>query len=115
MAGRRLGMRHCDVQLFGDRVTLKGMIAEMETGEGKAMIATWPARAAALAGIPVHNVTVNDFQVGRDADWIRPIHEAFGLTVGTMLEGIGPRRASPRLYLRRHVLQQQAAGVRSPQ
>ena len=89
VAGRRLGMRHYDVQLFGGRVMLEGMIAEMETGEGKTMTATLPACAAALAGIPVHVVTVNDFLVTRDAEWMGPIYRAFGLTVGTIVEGMG--------------------------
>ena len=89
VAGRRLGMRHYDVQLFGGRVMLEGMIAEMETGEGKTMTATLPACAAALAGIPVHVVTVNDFLVSRDAEWMGPIYQAFGLSVGVILEGMG--------------------------
>ena len=67
VATRRLHMRHYDVQLFGGRVMLEGMVAEMETGEGKTMTATLPAVTAALAGIPVHVVTVNDFLVNRDA------------------------------------------------
>ena len=92
VAGRRLGMRHYDVQLFGGRVMLEGMIAEMETGEGKTMTATLPACAAALAGIPVHIVTVNDFLVSRDAEWMTPIYEAFGLSVGVILEGMSLER-----------------------
>ena len=83
-ASRRLGMRHHDVQLFGGRVMLNGMIAEMETGEGKTMTATLPACTAALAGIPVHIVTVNDFLVARDAKWMGPVYHALGLTVGTI-------------------------------
>ncbi|MFU8821366.1 MAG: preprotein translocase subunit SecA [Gammaproteobacteria bacterium] len=96
VAGRRLGMRHYDVQLFGGRVMLEGMIAEMETGEGKTMTATLPACAAALAGIPVHIVTVNDFLVARDAEWMGPIYRAFGLSVSTILEGMSleERRAA---------------------
>jgi preprotein translocase subunit SecA len=96
VAGRRLGMRHYDVQLFGGRVMLEGMIAEMETGEGKTMTATLPAVAAALAGIPVHVVTVNDFLVARDAEWMKPIYKAFGLSVSTILEGMSleERRAA---------------------
>ena len=88
VAGRRLGMRHYDVQLFGGRVMLEGMIAEMETGEGKTMTATLPACAAALAGIPVHVVTVNDFLVERDAEWMKPVYKAFGLSVGKILENM---------------------------
>jgi preprotein translocase subunit SecA len=88
VATRKLHMRHYDVQLFGGRVMLEGMVAEMETGEGKTMTATLPAVTAALAGIPVHVVTVNDFLVNRDARWMGPIYKAFGLKVGTITEGM---------------------------
>ena len=66
---------------------LNGLIAEMETGEGKTLAATLPAVTAALAGIPVHIVTVNDFLVARDAAWMKPIYDAFGVSVGTIVEG----------------------------
>lgn len=96
IAARRLGMRPFDVQLVGGRVMLEGKIAEMETGEGKTLTATLPACAAALAGIPVHIVTVNDFLVMRDAAWMGPLYKFFGLTVGTITEGMSPeaRRAA---------------------
>ena len=96
MATRRLGMRPFDVQLLGGRVMLDGKIAEMETGEGKTLTATLPACCAALAGIPVHIVTVNDFLVMRDAAWMSPLYKFFGLTVGTITEGMTPeaRRAA---------------------
>jgi preprotein translocase subunit SecA len=87
---RRLGMRPFDVQLLGGQVMLEGKIAEMETGEGKTLTATLPACAAALAGIPVHIVTVNDFLVMRDAAWMKPIYRFLGLTVGTITEGMTP-------------------------
>lgn len=90
LAQRRLGMRPYDVQLLGGRVMLEGNVAEMETGEGKTLTATLPACAAALAGIPVHIVTVNDFLVMRDAAWMNPLYEAFGLSVGTITEGMSP-------------------------
>lgn len=90
VAGRRLGMRPFDVQVLGGRVMLDGKIAEMETGEGKTLTATLPACAAALAGIPVHIVTVNDFLVMRDAAWMSPLYKFFGLTVGTITEGMAP-------------------------
>ena len=90
IAGRRLGIRPFDVQLLGGRVMLEGKIAEMETGEGKTLTATLPACAAALAGIPVHIVTVNDFLVSRDATWMEPVYRFFGLTVGTITEGMAP-------------------------
>ena len=95
-ADRLLKMRPFDVQLVGGRVMLEGKIAEMETGEGKTLTATLPACAAALAGIPVHIVTVNDFLVMRDAAWMKPLYAFFGLTVGTITEGMSPdaRRAA---------------------
>ena len=85
-ASRMVGMRHHDVQLFGGWVMLSGKIAEMETGEGKTLAATLPAATAALAGIPVHIVTVNDFLVTRDADWMGPVYRFLGLSVGTITE-----------------------------
>jgi preprotein translocase subunit SecA len=95
-ADRLLRMRPFDVQLIGGRVMLEGKIAEMETGEGKTLTATLPACAAALAGIPVHIVTVNDFLVMRDAAWMKPVYAFFGLKVGTITEGMPPdaRRAA---------------------
>jgi preprotein translocase subunit SecA len=96
VAGRRLGMRHFDVQLIGGLVLLKGMVAEMETGEGKTLTATLAACTVGLAGTPVHIVTVNDYLAVRDADWMRPVYEALGLTVGTIKHGLEPaaRRAA---------------------
>jgi preprotein translocase subunit SecA len=88
ITSRRLGMRHYDVQLYGGWVMLKGMIAEMETGEGKTLTATLPACTAAMAGIPVHIVTVNDFLVARDAKWMSPVYQALGLSVGTITENM---------------------------
>jgi preprotein translocase subunit SecA len=63
-----------------------GMLAEMDTGEGKTLTATLPACAAALAGIPVHVISVNDYLVQRDAEAMGPIYRALGLSVGTILE-----------------------------
>jgi len=91
-ATRRLGMRHYDVQLYGGWVMLNGMIAEMETGEGKTLTATLTAATVALAGIPVHVVTVNDFLVARDAAWMEPLYHALGLKVGTITEDMDPER-----------------------
>ena len=90
IADRLLKMRPFDVQLLGGRVMLEGKVAEMETGEGKTLTATLPACAAALAGIPVHIVTVNDFLVMRDAAWMKPLYAFLGLTVGTITEGMSP-------------------------
>lgn len=96
VAQRRLGMRHHDEQLLGGYIMLRGMVAEMETGEGKTLTATLTACTAAMAGVPVHIVTVNDFLVERDANWMRPLYEAMGLTVGTITEGMSTdaRRAA---------------------
>ncbi|HXS80213.1 MAG TPA: DEAD/DEAH box helicase, partial [Gammaproteobacteria bacterium] len=85
VAERLLGLRHFDVQLVGGWAMLNGMVAEMETGEGKTLTATLPASTAALAGIPVHVITVNDYLAERDAETMRPIYEALGLTVGVAL------------------------------
>jgi preprotein translocase subunit SecA len=98
VAGRTLGIRHFDVQLIGGWVLLNGMVAEMETGEGKTLTATLPACTAALAGIPVHIITVNDYLATRDTEWMGPIYKALGLTVGTIRHGLEPaeRRAAYR-------------------
>jgi len=96
LAGREIGMRHFDVQLIGGFAMLKGMIAEMETGEGKTLTAILPASAAALSGIPVHVVTVNDYLAKRDAEAMGPVYRALGLTVGIVVHGMTPeqRRAA---------------------
>ena len=85
---RRIGLRHFDVQLIGGWVLLNGMVAEMETGEGKTLTATLPACAVALTGIPVHIITVNDYLAQRDAEWMKPVYEAFGLSVGVITHGM---------------------------
>jgi len=74
------------------------MVAEMETGEGKTLTATLPACTAALAGVPVHIITVNDYLADRDTNWMGPVYRALGLTVGTIKHGIDPeaRRAAYR-------------------
>jgi preprotein translocase subunit SecA len=68
VSGRTVGLRHFDTQLMGGLVLLKGMVAEMETGEGKTLTATLAASTAALAGIPVHVICVNEYLTARDAD-----------------------------------------------
>ncbi len=95
-AARTIGQRHFDVQLLGGYALLKGTIAEMETGEGKTLTATLAAGTAALAGIPVHVITVNDYLARRDAKTMGPIYRALGLSVGTVVHGMGPeeRRAA---------------------
>ncbi|HHB76421.1 MAG TPA: prepilin peptidase, partial [Desulfobulbus sp.] len=83
-AGRTLGMRHFDCQLMGGWIMIQGGLAEMETGEGKTLTATLAAATAALAGIPVHVITVNDYLVARDARLMEPVYRALGLSVGTV-------------------------------
>ena len=90
VAHRTLSLRPVDVQLTGALVLLNGMVAEMETGEGKTLTATLPASTLALAGVPVHIITVNDYLAKRDADWMRPIYEGLGLRVGTIVHGMDP-------------------------
>ena len=91
------------------------MLAEMETGEGKTLTATLPAATAALAGVPVHVVTVNDYLAERDAERMRPLYDALGLTVGADRSRAGSReRAARRLRLRHHLLHQQGARLRLP-
>jgi len=79
---RTKGMRHYDVQLIGGIVLHQGKIAEMKTGEGKTLVATLPAYLNALAGRGVHIVTVNDYLAKRDAEWMGPIYNYLGLSVG---------------------------------
>ncbi len=95
-AGRLIGMRHFDVQLRGGWIMLNGMIAEMNTGEGKTLTATLPACTAALAGIPVHVITVNDYLVERDCEIMRPVYEALGVSVAAATADMSPdeRRAA---------------------
>lgn len=84
-AGKRvMGMRHFDVQLIGGNTLHEGMIAEMRTGEGKTLVATLAVYLNALSGKGVHVVTVNDYLARRDANWMRPLYEFLGLTVGVV-------------------------------
>ena len=83
---RTLEMRHFDVQLIGGLVLFEGKIAEMKTGEGKTLAATLTAYLRALGGKGVHVVTVNSHLAKRDANWMRPIYEFLGLTVGYIVE-----------------------------
>jgi len=89
-AGKRaLGMRHFDVQLLGGTTLHEGRIAEMRTGEGKTLVATLPVYLNALSGKGVHVVTVNDYLATRDANWMRPLYEFLGMTVGIVVPGMG--------------------------
>ena len=89
-ASRTIGQRHFDTQLVGGWVMLEGRLAEMATGEGKTFAATLPAGTAALAGYPVHVITVNDYLARRDAEQMRPLYEYLGLDVGAVVNGMAP-------------------------
>ncbi len=86
---RTMGMRPFDVQLIGGMVLHDGNIAEMRTGEGKTLMSTLPAYLNAISSDGVHVVTVNEYLAQRDADWMRPIYEFLGLTVGVSKAGLG--------------------------
>ena len=79
---RRLSMRHYDVQMLAGVALVRGAIVEMQTGEGKTLVATLPLVLYALAGKGAHLATVNDYLARRDAEWMTPIYEALGLKVG---------------------------------
>jgi len=81
---RTIGLRHFDVQIAGGIVLHEGRIAEMATGEGKTLVATLPAYLNALYGKGVHIVTVNDYLARRDSEWMGPIYQFLGLTVGVI-------------------------------
>jgi preprotein translocase subunit SecA len=87
---RTIGLRHFDVQLIGGMVLHEGKIAEMATGEGKTLVATCPTFLNALAGRGVYIVTVNDYLARRDAEWMGPIHQYLGLTVGCIQSSMDP-------------------------
>ena len=84
-ARRALGLRAFDVQLMGGIFLHQGNIAEMKTGEGKTLVATFPAYLNALTGKGVHIVTVNDYLVRRDAEWMGKVYGALGLTTGVVV------------------------------
>ena len=84
-ARRALGLRAFDVQLMGGIFLHQGNIAEMKTGEGKTLMATFPAYLNALAGKGVHVVTVNDYLARRDAEWMSKVYGALGLTTGVVV------------------------------
>ena len=81
---RATDLRHFDCQMLGGIALSEGNIAEMKTGEGKTLVATLPAYLNAVQGNKVVLVTVNDYLAQRDADWMRPIYEGLGLTVGVI-------------------------------
>ena len=89
-SARVKGMRHFDCQLIGGLAMLNGMVAEMQTGEGKTLTATLTAATAAFAGWPVHVISVNDYLTSRDAEEMGPLYHSLGLTVGCVVHGQNP-------------------------
>jgi preprotein translocase subunit SecA len=97
-ARRRLGLRHYDVQVLGGIALFHRAVIEMQTGEGKTLTATLPAYLRALAGRGVHVLTANDYLAARDAQWMRPVYETLGLSVGVIQQPLAAaeRRAAYR-------------------
>ncbi len=96
-AGKRvLAMRHFDVQIMGGHVLHEGKVAEMKTGEGKTLVGTLAVYANALLGRGAHVVTVNDYLARRDAEWMGPLYNFLGLSVGVIQHDLTPeqRRAA---------------------
>jgi len=82
---RTIGLRHFDSQMLGGISLADGNIAEMKTGEGKTLVATLPSYLNSVIGNKAILVTVNDYLAKRDAEWMRPIYEFLGLTVGVVI------------------------------
>ena len=104
---RVMNMRHFDVQLIGGMTLHNGKIAEMRTGEGKTLVATLAVYLNALSGLGVHVITVNDYLAERDANWMRPLYEFMGLTVGIVVSGLETEHSSitlGHLVLKTHPL-----------
>lgn len=97
-ASRVLGMRPYDVQLIAGLGLFKGKLIEMQTGEGKTLAAVLPTFLRALSGQGVHILTFNDYLARRDAEWMGPLYDFLGLSVGAIQEGmsIGDRKAAYR-------------------
>ena len=87
-ASRVIGQRHYPTQLVAGWLLLQGTLVEMATGEGKTFAATLPAVTAALAGLPVHVITVNDYLAARDAETMGPLYRFFGLQAGAIVHGM---------------------------
>ena len=91
-AARTLGKRHYDAQLYGGWLMINGMLAEMQTGEGKTLTTTLPSCTAALSGIPVHVITANDYLAKRDCEILQPLYMRLGLTSAWVVDGMTPEQ-----------------------
>ncbi len=89
-AWRTVGLRPFDVQVMAGIAMHEGKVAEMNTGEGKTLVAVFPAYLNGLSGRGVHVLTFNDYLARRDAGWMRPVYEFLGLSVGCIQEGMSP-------------------------
>jgi len=89
---QELGIKPFDTQLIAARIMMDNRLAEMATGEGKTLVAAMCASTAALAGIPVHVITANDYLVARDAEALRPLYASLGLTVGAVTQSLDRER-----------------------
>lgn len=96
-ASRTIGQRHYEPQLMGGFALFEGKLVEMATGEGKTIAATLPACTVALAGFPVHVITVNDYLASRDAGEMGPLYRFLGLSVGSVIQGM-PKQARREAY-----------------
>jgi preprotein translocase subunit SecA len=96
-ASRTIDQRHYKSQIMAGWALLEGRLVEMATGEGKTFAATLPACTVALAGYPVHVITVNDYLASRDAEKMSPLYQFLGLTVGTVVQGM-PKQARREAY-----------------
>ena len=96
-ASRTTGQRHYKSQIMSGWALLEGRLVEMATGEGKTFAATLPACTVALAGYPVHVITVNDYLASRDAEIMAPLYRYLGLSVGTVVQGM-PKPARREAY-----------------
>ena len=85
---RVMGINPYDTQIIAARMMLDGKLAEMATGEGKTLTAGLSAACAAMAGIPIHLITSNDYLVARDADYLKPLYTALGLTVSAVTQSM---------------------------
>ncbi len=97
-AKRTIGLRHYDVQIVGGYQLHRGKVVEMRTGEGKTLVATMPVYLNALTGRGVHVVTVNDYLAKRDAQWMGPIYDLLGLSVG-VIQSAGGRSPDDASYM----------------
>ncbi len=91
-AARTLDKRHYDVQLYGGWLMINGMLAEMQTGEGKTLTTTLPSCTAALSGIPVHVITANDYLAQRDCEILEPLYQRLGLSSSWVIDGMTPEQ-----------------------